>query len=611
MNLIFFENSEQLVFFLNNHQKFNNHNLKYIALTPYAIRKLEELNLRFSYPEQYYNCEEEYKKLTTIFWDYNKKIIEYFDNLVIENDIKFRKENLKPFECFAYHFERLLNTIKIKLFELIKIIETEKPQKIYFFKTFKHSFDVDLQYSDVESIYYYLLIEICKKNWIDYEILESNFSETENKSKNNFFVLVLKKLHSWKFYFRKLKIFFKNHLNLTGRNILIISMRNVSLIKYDLIKSGYKIFVINNKKITKLFFKKSRYSPLLKDKIEKKLFEFLGINFFPLIESRLDFFLQRLENIFEIYEYYFKYLTKKKVKLIFADSILVTQFFANLILVSAAKKLKIPIAVWKHGGCFEDEYNIPLSWYLHEIRYCDYYFLYGNKQIEIFKKYDKLNTTQYSTVGCQFIVNGAIKSKKTIKNKDLEILYIIKDFTKTNQVFLNFDSKEMFINNVYYYFLRDTIKVLNQKFPEQKIIIKGFFKETKELIKDFLNIPKIQFITNEFSLPELLNKNVLVICDYLSTSLMESIYSKKDIILHTKLKTDYPLIIDYLNESVIISKSIDELKIALDNYLKNNSIEKNNNRFLNDFLNINLNIDNKKKIISEIDNIFISRGYKK
>ena len=120
--LVFFENNLQVDFFFNSFPKEQTNIINFVALTPFAIRRLEELKKEYSYPEQYFNCEEEYKKLGIQFFEEFENIINYLDNLISNKILKFKNENLCPFECFGYHWQRLLYTIKIKIFEIVNIL---------------------------------------------------------------------------------------------------------------------------------------------------------------------------------------------------------------------------------------------------------------------------------------------------------------------------------------------------------------------------------------------------------------------------------------------------------------------------------------------------------
>jgi len=304
-----------------------------------------------------------------------------------------------------------------------------------------------------------------------------------------------------------------------------------------------------------------------------------------------------------IYKYFFGFLKKNKIKLYFGDTVLVSQFFANIILVSALKKLNIPIAVWIHGGVWEDENLIQRIWYPFEIQYCDYYFVYGPKQIEILKRFDKTKKIQFEAVGCRFIEKGEIIPEYTKKNDDLKILFVIKDFIKTNDSHLNWDAPEMFSNNYYYFFVRDAIKILKK--TKKKIIIKGHHQKTKYLLNDLLD-ENIEFISQEKSLQLLLNENVIAVYDFISTSIFEAIYSLKDIILHTKFNTDYETS-NYLSERIEITNSLDKFEKKVDFYLSNELDKNKKDNFMKFFIVNETSDKNLNKLFGFLERIIKPR----
>ncbi len=132
-----------------------------IALSPFAIYELDRQSLPYKIPEDYYDPQELYQ-LGLGNYQKVESFCSIIDNSIYQACPVTARQGIKPAFFSLYHLKIVYDAATIRLFQLFKVINTEKPDVIFTYDSISYPFGIFqeapyLLFDNRESIYAYLL----------------------------------------------------------------------------------------------------------------------------------------------------------------------------------------------------------------------------------------------------------------------------------------------------------------------------------------------------------------------------------------------------------------------------------------------------------------------
>ncbi|WP_156164043.1 hypothetical protein [Methanosarcina sp. 1.H.T.1A.1] len=583
-----------------------------VALTPFAVYELDKYGLEYNIPEDYYEPEELHQMGLENF-----KKVEDLCNLIDTeiqlNDNDYSELDIYPAMFSYYHLKIMYDAITICVFQLSKIVNSEKPCAVYFYDSAKYPFGVYesaryLLFNHKESLYSQILLlniwNIPQKILpsLPQYINEVSGLQKENVSDN------LKK---------RAKQYLCDHPELYDI-ALTLKKRGfpgfVQWIKNDLrtnkefpvllFGAGYNWDDCNEDlrsqgiapvyRITDDFHwleeairqdSGSLHTAWLNLQINPEFRSFFimdGIDFYPLVIERLEFLVKQMSIacLFSV-RHVMNLIAKKNIKAVIAST------FSTCVGHSAAQAAhnsKIPVITWQHGGYGAMEIH-PL------VNYCDLissdaHFVFGNGVIDSYLEAAKKYGTELVAVGSTSL--ESIDNRETIKMEDSKlnngrnILYVTSSYVQTDK---NISVFPPFSDILFWQTQKSIVDILGQH-NNYTVTIKlhpsSYDVHPLQYYSIDCGYDHFTFIRREESFTELLQKADAVIIDFPFTTLLQALTTKKPVFAYTGLVHYNENAQRSLSKRAICSRNLDEFLCKLDKYLTDNVYEANlkNNEFL-------------------------------
>ena len=244
------------------------------------------------------------------------------------------------------------------------------------------------------------------------------------------------------------------------------------------------------------------------------------------------------------------------------------------------------VAVWQHGGVYG--YTDFFQHYISDYKNSDYFLSFGKNIIGDVTEFDKNNRTECVAVGSNYMYNSSKSDgflpKKQLTSYGLFIPVVIGSFYSQNCVKWCADLQFNAIQQIMDFFdscLKENLVTKGLRSHKPHYQIQQHIKSRKSKHLSFTDIP----------LKNILAANPkFIILDNQSTPLLQALVQYRGPIFLMNLQESWAIredALDLLKRRVIYSESVDELKMQLTAFLKNddlNGTDTNNNSFTNIYL---------------------------
>ena len=533
---------------------------KFIALSPFAAYELENEGISYSLIEDFYD-ENELYELGTDNYAKMESICKMIDAKLKNNVLK--EEDISPALFNFYTLKLIYDSITIRLFQLSRLIHNELPDKLVIYESTISPINTDdasLLFDNEESIYSHLL------NLTGWDVYIETLSEPTNWNvsfgkKMDFIERTLKNYLNSLFYnnpsFYELATIVKHKklselipfiTNIFSRktgsvlmlgagynwNVCTHGFKEIGLNTIYRIPNDIEFWSTKNNNENKKHLLLKVFDDLKENPTFRNFFVHNNVDFFPLIETRLHYLITHFTFVcINAYNDSKRILIEKDIRVVLASTLstCIQQSFAK-----AAHSLNIPVIAWQHGNY--GYYDQPMVVYK-DIAPMDYLFIFGEG---VKKKYEK----EAKKYNCTLIPIGSTLLEQLPKGTNqVDIIKNIGDPNKKNVVFVitNYYQNDLYITSPppysdnKFWIIQKSVLDIFSKYNEYNFIIKlhpsNRYRELpmRRYVEE-KGIENILFVKNEYTFIDLLSIADIIIMDFPSTTLLQSLTTKKPIIVY-------------------------------------------------------------------------------
>lgn len=576
-----------------------------IALSPFAMYELDKRGVQYKIPEDYYNPKELYK-LGIKNYKKVENICSMIDKSIQNACPTLAKLNIKPALFSFYHLKNIYDAATIRLFQLSKLIDAEKPDILYVYDTKRYPFGISemapyLFFDNRESIYARLLN--CKGWDMPVVVLpfvpqpeDFDFSKKPYEKRlmlwlrrhPKFFDLAAEtRKHGLRGFFNKLK----SGLLADGdlQVLLFGAGYNWDDCRKELQSVGINpVFIriwdnlerwISNQISTKLSVDalSDAWEGLRADDEFRKFFIWGNVDFLSVLEERLRFLIKQLSpTCLNVYEETARIIEKREVKALLAST------FASCTGHSAsraARNSNIPVVTWQHGGYgYMNQQMIAYN----DLMSSDVHFVFGEGVVKKYSKAARRFGTRLVAIGSPsletlFQMLPPSKCKKIVKSTSEKkvVLYASTNFYQNN---LYVSSPPPFSDNHFWHTQQAILEVL-AKHRDYTIVVKThpsrMYRESPMRLHAKENkFGNVRFVKDECTFTDLLPTACLFVIDFPSTTLLEALTTSKPIFVYTGHLHPDNRALKLLERRAFCYRELKELVNALDRYLSDGRIDK-------------------------------------
>lgn len=541
-----------------------------IALSPFAMYELEKQDIPYSILEDYYDPQE----LLQLGLD-NYQKVETFCS-IIDNSIHkacpiIAEQDIKPALFSIYHLKIIYDAATVRLFQLFKIVNAEKPNVIFVYNDRDYPFGISekapyLLFDNRESVYTHLLklpgwkipvvilphvqqpegVYAQRKS---YQAITGKLRDKVVKwlrfhpELYDLAVAVQKKQRSGLFV--KLKGYLTGNKNIPvllfggGYNwddcreeLQAVGIAPIFRMPDDL---GHWLSEPFPEKVDSGSLRDA-WEELQTDSEFRRFFMWEDIDFFPVVEERLQFSVVRLTlACLKTYGGGSELLKNRGIKAVLASTLTTC---TSRSAAQAAHSAGIPVITWQHGSY---GYANQVSVIYHDMMGADILFVFGEGVVEQYAEPARRLGTQLIPLGSASLEDLSkkklqTKAKKLVKlNPEKKVVLYITTNLYRNSLYISFPPP--FSDNHYWHTQRATLDVLGQH-QDYTIVVKTHpataYRDTPlpwyAREKEFGNC---QFIRDECSSTDLLPLADVVVIDFPSTTLLQALTTSKPIFVYT------------------------------------------------------------------------------
>jgi len=577
-----------------------------IALSPFAIYELDRQNIPYRLPEDYYDPQEELYKLGMDNYQKVESICAIIDESIHKACPITAKLCIKPAFLSFRHLRVLYDAVTIRMLHLFKIVNAEKPSVIFVYGTKNYPFGISkealyLSFDNRESIYERLLalpgrkIPVVVLPCIQqpgtahyqrkvYQDISGKFrmkvAEWLQPHPQLSVLAMAVRKRRWHELYHRLKGYL--HINKRAPVLLFGGGYNWDDCVDELQSVGIgPIFRMSGDL-------RHWLSEPLPDKVDlegilstwrgleinsefRKLFMRDDIDFFPAVEERLRFLVERLTPAcLRAYEEVSELLKNKGIKAVLSSSLATC---TGRSVAQAAHNAKVPVVLWQHGAF---EYR-PLD----DILPSDYFFAFGKGVVELYGTIATHYGTQIVPIGSSSLDKLCRKnySTKTRKHPRLNakrkvILYVTSHFYQNN---LHLALIPPYLDNRIWQRQRSIIDILG-KHDEYNIIVKmhpsRIYREPplRSYAKD-KGFENLLFIRDEYSFTELLPIADIIVIDFPQTTLLQALTTSEPIFAYTGQSAIDEKAQRLLRRRTFCHRDLKSFVGAIDEFLSGGSID--------------------------------------
>jgi hypothetical protein len=542
-----------------------------IALSPFAIYALDRQSLPYKIPEDYYDAAE----LCHLGLD-NYQKIEAFCSLIDKGIHKawpvIAERGIRPALFSLYHLKIAYDAATVRLFQLSHIIDAEKPDIIFVYDDRDYRFGTSekapyLLFDNRESVYTRLLklkgwkVPVTALPYIPQSeetyALRKSYQGVTSEFRNKlarwlshhpklYDLAVDIQNKGWKGFFIRLKDYLLQNKNMP---VLVFSGGQYSWndCREELQSAGIApIFTMPDNLghwLSKPLLGKvgTRDLPDVWQELQgdgefRRFFVWQDIDFFPVLEERLQFLMERLTlACLKAYEEVAEILRNRGIKAFLASGLSTCTSHSA---AQAACSAGIPVIVWQHGSYGYS--NQPLVIY-NEMTGADAFFVFGEGVIEKYAETARHLGTKLVAVGSASLDALGRKSpqKRTERLIPLNperkvVLYVTTNFYQNN---LYISLPPPFSDNHFWHTQRQILNVL-ARHKGYTIVVKlhpayGYRDTPLHLYAREKGFEGCHFIKDECSFKDLLPIADVLVIDWPMTVLLEALTTSKPVFVYT------------------------------------------------------------------------------
>ena len=558
---------------------------------------------KVSYYETYQFCNQKelwfkYKEIA----NQSIKITETLDDALWNTDQRFKDLSWKLFNDFHFVFKVSFDQLYYYSELISKLIEKFNPSEIIVADTGKILVDEYFLIDSKISVIQYLLKTIentHNKIKVGFVTFHQN-----NKSKVFFFSELKKKIYN--FYHKSTFVIYCYLYKPKYLSIDCIEIKRFKQLypKKSKFYLNYQQKNLNKKfKNNKIFFEnfikylkiKTNFLDLIKHK---------NISFELVFYEILLQFVKQLNFLIKEYDKARRTIAlMKPVSVIFQS--MAPFHLPNVIFRKNCVDLKIPFLTWSHGGCGLTYSIAPYD--PTDFRFCRNHIAYGTYLSDLIEDkkciLNKLdlgeNQKVYPVGSCRFDYDNR---KKNFKKKDDKktILFLMGFNYKRNHFYFgrNREKRETLLWEFNY----DILCILKKFQNKYNIIFKDYPEGRKSLWKKVLkdiDADKVTYVSNEFTVNDLLRISDLNILPWISSTFFEALYFEADIFVIEEDVFEKAFEQKLKNE-IFYFENADKFKFNLERYLEEGNFCKNKKDLSKNYL---LNFDalgNRDKLLNKI-----------
>lgn len=540
-----------------------------IALSPFAIYELDRRTVPYKIPEDYYDSQELYQ-LGMDNWQKVEAFCSIIDSSIHKACPITAEHSIKPALFSIFYLKIVYDAALVRLFQLFKLINAEKPNIIFIYDTRDYPFGISekapyLLFDNRESIYTHLLKLTGWK--VPIEVLPYVKQPEEPIPRQK----AMKALPKFKDKVAKWLLLHPEWYDLT------VATRKG---KWSRLSVRLKSFLPGNKKMPVLFFgwgyswndckdelQSAGIAPIFtmpdyqrhwlsepfSEKVDsgslpdiwqelqtdgefRRFFVWQDIDFFPVVRNRLPFLVERLTlACLKAYEEVSKVIRNRGIKAVLASSL---STCTSRSAAQAAHSAGIPVITWQHGNY--GYMGQPIIIY-NDIMDADTLFVFGEGVVEKYAESARRLGTQLIPLGSTSLeALSQRKPRRKVKKivpLNLErksVLYVVTSFYENS---LYIALLPPFSDNHYWHTQRTILDTL-ARHQDYTIVVKTHPSHTHRETplhwyareKGFGNC---RFIRDECSFKDLLPLADVLVIDWPATTLLEALTTSKPIFVYT------------------------------------------------------------------------------
>lgn len=573
-----------------------------VALTPFAIYELDKHGYNYKIPEDYYSSDELYQ---IGFGNFKKveDLCDLIDIKIQENCSDFTELNIKPSMFSFYHLKIIYDAMTIRVFQLSKIIDTEKPCDVYFYDSAKYPFGAYesasyLLFNQMESLYSQLLLlgewNVGLKLLPHLPRCRSKTSKINNKT---IFAKFKKCLSIWlighpelyDFVFTIKKIGFSGSIHWLKKYLYRTKYSSVLLYgagynwddcNEDLRAEGiaplYRIsddfHWLDQATKQDLDSLHIAWIRLQENSEFMNFFIFHNIDFFPLVKERFEFLVKQMSIACLIaVQDVTNLIDTKNIRAVIASTFSTCVSHST---AQAAHNSKIPVITWQHGGYGAMEIH-PL------VNYCDLinsdmHFVFGDGVIDSYLQAAKKYETELIVVDSPLL--ECINYRDTITRDDTSnngqnILYVTSSYLQNS---FNISTLPAISDITFWKIQKSIIDILGQH-DNHSITIKLHPSNSGTHPLQSYSVDQkyghFKFIQREKSFTELLQTADIIVIDLPFTTILQALNTNKPIFVYTGCVHYNQNAYRLLSKRAICCINLNDFLCKLDKYLTDNVYE--------------------------------------
>ena len=546
------------------------------------------------------------------------KITEILDKVLWKIDERFKKLNWQFFDDYHYPIKISFDQLFYYSELISKITKKFKPSEIVVADTNKVKIDKHwfLINSEISIIKYLLQThkEISKKTKISF-VYHNNKRSILNSIDNLKIKVFFNFVEQTKQRVRNIYFKFNFLFNFYRTKPKYLSIGCLEILRY---KKSYpsesKLFLsyFHNQLNKNNFINDSKFISDFMDYLKNNtnffdLIKHEDISFKPIFKEILIKILQRRDFMIREYKKARKIIKKMKPRCVIFQS-MTPFYFPNIIFRQICKNYKIPFVTWSHGG-YGLVNSLP-GYDVTDFKFCKNHISYGSYLKDfvddsncILKQLNIGNNHNVMPVGSARLDydNRKKNLKKNLKTNNKKTIVFFKGMPRDrNKHYFGRNRKK---NETSLWELHYDILYLLKKYKNKyNIIFKDYPNGRKSLWKSVLkdiDADKISYISNEYTVNDLLRISDLNILPWISTTFFEALYFNADIFVIEEDVFEKAFEQKLKNE-IFYYENVDKFKLNLERYLEEGQFYKYKKDLSKSYLLDFDNFNRRDKVLNEV-----------
>jgi len=588
---------------------------KLVITSPFAMYELDKHRIPYKIIEDYYNSKELYK-LGTDNYKKIESLCDIIDEYVQNACPATAKLGIRPALFSFYHLKIIYDAVTIRLFQLSKLIEAEKPNVLYVYDSKRFPFGISrmapyLLFDNRESIYARLLA--CEGWGTSVTTLpyvpppeNSDISKLQPSSK----ALKVRRWlqHHPRLYAlaaetqkRRLHGLFdglKSYLGAGGKIRVLVfgrgydwddcgeELQSAGIDHFTRIRDDLEYWMSDHPSNINADALHDAWKGLKADDKFRKFFVWDNIDFFPVVEDRLQFLVERLTPAcLNAYEETAELLRKRKIKAFLSSAF---DSCTSHSAARAARNSNVPVVTWQEGSY--GYFNHPIAIY-NNLMDSSVFFTYGEGVVSEYLISAKRFGTRLSPIGSAALdaLSQARQSKKVKKLANtMSKKVVLYETTNYYQNSLYLSIPPPFSDNHFWHTQRMILDTL-AKHHDYTAVVKlhpnpMYRAPSLRACAETNKFKNCRFFRDEYTFAELLSVADALVVDFPTTTLLEALTTSKPVFVYTEHIHINPKARELLERRAFCYQELENFVDALDKYLSEGKIDRkvdlNDRKFL-------------------------------